>query len=107
MAIRVMVKKAFEIAQQALALSLELRDGANIVLSLVEIGKSYRNIGDHASALEYYRKAAAWNPWKIQWAYRPSRNASAISIAILAGTIRPGTITRKATTAMPAANPQN
>ncbi|MDF2193583.1 histidine kinase [Paraflavitalea sp. CAU 1676] len=63
-------EKAFEIAQHALALSLELRDRANIVLSLVEIGKSYRNIGDHASALEYYRKAAAWNPWKIQWAYR-------------------------------------
>lgn len=63
-------EKAFEIAQQALAISQELDDKANIVLSLVEIGKSYRNIGDHASALEYYRKAASWQPWKVHWAYR-------------------------------------
>lgn len=63
-------EKAFEIAQEALALSLELHDRSNIVLSLVEIGKAYRNIGDHASALEYYRKAAAWQPNKVYWSYR-------------------------------------
>ncbi|WP_276479868.1 tetratricopeptide repeat-containing sensor histidine kinase [Paraflavitalea pollutisoli] len=63
-------EKAFEIAQEALALSLEIRDRSNTVLSLVEIGKAYRNIGDHTSALDYYRKAAAWQPEKVYWAYR-------------------------------------
>ncbi len=63
-------EKAFEVAQQALVLSEELHDVANKVLSLTEIGKSYRNIGDYASALEYYKKANDDNPGKSYWCYR-------------------------------------
>lgn len=63
-------EKAFEVAQQSLAISQELHDRGNIVLSLVEIGKSYRNIGDHTSALEYYKKAYGHNPGKGFWPYR-------------------------------------
>ncbi len=63
-------EKAFEIAQQALVLSEKLHDVANKVLSLTEIGKSYRNIGDYASALEYYKKANDCNPGKSYWCHR-------------------------------------
>lgn len=63
-------EKAFEGAQQALVLSEKLHDVANKVLSLTEIGKSYRNIGDYTSALEYYKKANDCNPGKNYWCYR-------------------------------------
>ncbi|NII24880.1 histidine kinase [Pseudoflavitalea sp. X16] len=63
-------EKSFEVAQQSLALSQDLHDIGNIVLSLTEIGKSYRNIGDHTSALEYYKKGYAYNSSGMHWAYR-------------------------------------
>ena len=63
-------EKSFEVAQQSLAFSQELHDINNTVLSLTEIGKSYRNIGDHTSALEYYKKAYEYTPPRMHWAYR-------------------------------------
>ena len=63
-------EKAFEFAQEALRLSMSLEDTSNIVLSLVQMGYLYKNIGDYSTALEYYRKGYSFNPQKNHWSYR-------------------------------------
>jgi tetratricopeptide (TPR) repeat protein len=63
-------KKAFEAAQEALLLSKQYNDSDNIVLSLVQIGKLYRSIGDYSTAMEYYKRGYNNNPPRGDWTYR-------------------------------------
>lgn len=63
-------EKAFEAAQQALELSEQYKDPANVILSLVQIGKLYRSIGDYSTAMEYYRRGYNKRPPPGDWTYR-------------------------------------
>jgi tetratricopeptide (TPR) repeat protein len=63
-------EKAFEAAQQALELSERYNDPANVILSLVQIGKLYYSIGDYSTALEYYMRGYSKHPPPGDWTYR-------------------------------------
>jgi tetratricopeptide (TPR) repeat protein len=63
-------EKAFEYAQQGLRLGTQYKDRSNTVLSLIQIGYLYNNTGDHATAHEYYRKAAQRGLDPDGWPYR-------------------------------------
>ncbi|MBC7947891.1 MAG: tetratricopeptide repeat protein [Chitinophagaceae bacterium] len=63
-------EKAFEAAQQALELSEKYDDTPNVILSLLQLGKLYRSIGDFETALFYYNKAAENSPPSGHWTYR-------------------------------------
>lgn len=63
-------EKAFEAAQQALQLSWQYNDRDNIILSLVQIGKLYRAIGDYSTAMEYYKRGYNQRPVIGEWTYR-------------------------------------
>jgi len=63
-------EKAFEVAQRSLRLSNQSGDQANIILSLVQMGFLYRNIGDFETSMEYFKKAFTYNPPHQEWCYR-------------------------------------
>lgn len=63
-------EKAFETARQALKLSEEYKDKANLILSLIQIGKLYRSIGDYTTAMEYYQRGYEKRPPPGDWTYR-------------------------------------
>lgn len=63
-------EKAFEFAQDALKQSLAIRDTNNTVLSLVQIGWLYKNIGDYSTALEYYKRGFVHQRNLVEWPYR-------------------------------------
>ena len=63
-------EKAFEAAQQALKLSEEFSDKSNTILSLIQIGKLYRSIGDYTTAMEYYQRGYGKHPPPGDWTYR-------------------------------------
>ena len=63
-------EKAFEAAQQALELSEKYGDPPNTILSLVQIGKLYRSIGDYTTAMEYYKRGYNRRPPEGDWTYR-------------------------------------
>ncbi|HVG40333.1 MAG TPA: histidine kinase, partial [Chitinophagaceae bacterium] len=63
-------EKAFEVAQQSLQLSQGSKDRLNIILSLVQMGYLYKNIGDYKTALSYFRDALIYRPQSHEWCYR-------------------------------------
>lgn len=63
-------EKAFETAQEALKLSEASGDGANIVLSIVQLGYLYRLIGDYPTAMNYFKRGFEYHPFRGGWAYR-------------------------------------
>lgn len=63
-------EKGFEMAQQALALSRKYDNRPNGILSLIQIGKLYRSIGDYAAAIDYYNQGYAYKPDKADWTSR-------------------------------------
>jgi tetratricopeptide (TPR) repeat protein len=63
-------EKAFEVAREALNLSIGLHQVPNIVLSLAQFGELYRSIGDYATAMDYYRRAFGYNAPKGDWCSR-------------------------------------
>ncbi|HYC27412.1 MAG TPA: histidine kinase [Chitinophagaceae bacterium] len=60
---------AFKAVQQALAMNKGL-DRQNELLSLVQVGKLYKNIGDYETAMEYYSKVLGRMPKKGSYPYR-------------------------------------
>ena len=63
-------EKAFEWAQKALTLSNRHNYRTVAVLSLIELGKLYKNIGDYNTAREYYYKSYQLIQEKGVWNYR-------------------------------------
>lgn len=61
---------ALEEAQKALRLSNISGDGMNIVLSYVQLGYLYKNIGDYSSAMDNFKKGFSYKPGEGEWAYR-------------------------------------
>lgn len=63
-------EQAFESAQLALSYSQTYNDRPNIILSLLQLGKLYRRIGDLATALDYFKQTENFHPYRGEWAYR-------------------------------------
>lgn len=69
--------KAFEAISSALEICnadcescKEICDPQNLVLSFIQIGSLYRNIGDYATSLDYYQRAEQLHPEKKGYPYR-------------------------------------
>lgn len=60
---------AFKAVQQAIAINRGF-DLQNELLSMVQVGKLYKNIGDYETAMEYYSKVLAIMPEKGSYPYR-------------------------------------
>jgi tetratricopeptide (TPR) repeat protein len=63
-------EKAFETVSEALVLCYKENDQQNALLSLVQLGSLYRNIGDYATALTYYRQAENMHAREKEYPYR-------------------------------------
>lgn len=63
-------ERGFETAQRAFTLSEQFNNTSNKILSLLQLGKLYRTIGDYSTALEYYKRADSLNPKAGSWPYR-------------------------------------
>jgi len=63
-------EKAFDIAREALTMSVNTRDSGIIILSLVQLGILYKDIGDYPTAMEYYKRAYSLHPPVGMWCYR-------------------------------------
>jgi tetratricopeptide (TPR) repeat protein len=64
---------AFKAVQEAIALNKGL-DRENELLSMIQIGRLYKNIGDYETALDYYKKVLAKWPTKGSYPYRELHN---------------------------------
>ncbi|SJZ38792.1 Tetratricopeptide repeat-containing protein [Sediminibacterium ginsengisoli] len=63
-------EKAFAAVTEALELYKTVSDRQNMLLSIVQMGVLYKNIGDYAMSLELLRKAAALHPSRGNYDYR-------------------------------------
>jgi tetratricopeptide (TPR) repeat protein len=67
---------AFGASLNALKMSEKFGYQDNTVLSLAQLGDLYRSIGDHGTALDFYRRGFSYEPDKGSWCYRHLSNST-------------------------------
>lgn len=63
-------ENAFKTVSEALKLFEDGKNNMNHILSLVQMGSLYRNMGDFETAMAYYRRAESLKPYKGEYPYR-------------------------------------